>query len=151
MVIAPISYRWCCLLAAGLFIAVATLRISSAESPVVQPVDAPVDPAAAMAQYRRALEDYNKAWQSYSVATGSYWNSIAEKRKLRNAKRAQGETLSIDDYMLAQPPVYKGPPKPKNPIKPELPPRRVYVPVVNDFLAAARDAKAGLGIVAAQY
>ena len=138
MVIAPISYRWCCLLAAGLFIAVTTLRISSAESPVVQPVDAPVDPAAAMAQYRRALEDYNKAWQSYSVATGSYWNSIAEKRKLRNAKRAQGETLSIDDYMLAQPPVYKGPPKPKNPIKPELPPRRVYVPVVNDFLAAAR-------------
>lgn len=91
-----------------------------------------------MAQYRRALEAYNRAWQSYSVAAGSYWNSIAEKRKLRNAKRARGEALSIDDYVLAQPPVYKGPPKPKNPIKPELPPRPVYVPVVNDFLAAAR-------------
>src|SRR6516165_4104731 len=134
MVISPISVRWCCLLAAGLFISLATQRISSAESPLAQPAD----PAAAMAQYRRALEDYNTAWQSYSVAAGSYWNSISEKRKLRNAKRAQGETLSIDDYVLAQPPVYKGPPKPKNPIKPELPTRPVYVPVVNDFLAAAR-------------
>ena len=109
MVISPISVRWCCLLAAGLFISLATQRISSAESPLAQPAD----PAAAMAQYRRALEDYNTAWQSYSVAAGSYWNSISVKRKLRNAKRAQGETLSIDDYVLAQPPVYKGPPKPK--------------------------------------
>jgi len=138
MVIVPISCRWCCLLAAGLFISLVTLRISSAQSPVAQPTAAPADPAAAMAQYRRALEDYNKAWQSYSVAAGSYWNSIAEKRKLRNAKRAQDQALSIDDYVLAQPPVYKGPPKPKNPIKPELAPRPVYVPVVNDFLAAAR-------------
>jgi len=138
MVIVPISCRWCCLLAAGLFISLVTLRISSAQSPVVQPTAAPADPAAAMAQYRRALDDYNKAWQSYSVAAGSYWNSIAQKRKLRNAKRAQDQALSIDDYVLAQPPVYKGPPKPKNPIKPELAPRPVYVPVVNDFLAAAR-------------
>jgi len=134
MVISPISVRWCCLLAAGLFISLATQPISSAESPLAQPAD----PAAAMAQYRRALEDYNRAWHSYSVAAGSYWNSISEKRKLRNAKRAQGEALSIDDYVLAQPPVYEGPPKPKNPIKPEPPTRPVYVPVVNDFLAAAR-------------
>jgi len=151
MVVAPITYRWCCLLAAGLAISLATLRVASAESPALPPASAPpavappatppvppADPATAMAQYRRALEDYNKAWQSYSVTANAYWNSIVEKRKVRNAKRASGEPLSIDDYVLTQPPVYKGPPKPRNPFKPEVPPRPAYVPVVNDFLAAAR-------------
>jgi hypothetical protein len=137
MVGAPINYRWCCLLAAGLVISLATLRISFAESQTVQPAVAPADLAAAMAEYRRALEDYDRAWQSYSVAAGSYWNLIVDKRKLRNAKRGRGEALSIDDYVLTQPPAYKGPPKPKNPIKPELP-RPAYVPVVTDFLTAAR-------------
>jgi hypothetical protein len=143
MALAPISYRWGCLLAAGLVISLMALRMSSAESPALPPplappvVAPPADPAAAMAQYRRALEDYNRAWQSYSVAANSYWNSIVEKRKVRNAKRASGETLSIDDYVLTQPPLYRGPPKPKNPFKPEVP-ARPYVPVVDDFLAAAR-------------
>jgi hypothetical protein len=139
MAIAPINCRWCCLLAAGLIISAATLRMSSAQSPAAPfAVTLPADPAAAMAQYRRALEDYNRAWQSYSVAADSYWNSIVRKRKVRNAKRASGEALSIDDYVLTQPPVYRGPPKPKNPLKPEVPPRPAYVPVVNDFLAAAQ-------------
>ena len=38
---------------------------------------------------------------------------------------------------FVQPPVYSGPPKPRNPLKPEAPPQRVYVPVVADFLSAA--------------
>jgi len=138
MSVIRINYRYCYLLAAGLVISLATLRISLAESQTAQPAMAPVDPVAAMAQYRRALDDYTRAWQGYSVAAASYWNSIAEKRKLRNAKRGHGEALSIDDYVLAQPPVYRGPPKPTNPMKPELPSRPAYVPVVTDFLAAAR-------------
>ena len=138
MSVIRINYRCCYLLAAGLVISLATLRISLAESQTAQPAMAPVDPVAAMAQYRRALDDYARAWQGYSVAAASYWNSIAEKRKLRNAKRGHGEALSIDDYVLAQPPVYRGPPKPTNPIKPEQPSRPAYVPVVTDFLAAAR-------------
>jgi hypothetical protein len=96
------------------------------------------DLAAAMAQYRHALEEYNKAWQSYAAASSAYWTAISEKRQLRNAKRARGEPLSISDYVLAQPPVYSGPPKPRNPLKPETPPVRAYVPVVVDFVAAAR-------------
>jgi hypothetical protein len=126
------------LLVAGLVASLATLRISSAESQTAQAAVAQPDLAAAMAQYRLALEEYNRSWQSYATAAGAYWNLIAEKRKLRNAKRAHGEGLSIDDYVLAQPPVYRGPAKPKNPIKPELPPRPAYVPVVTDFLAAAQ-------------
>jgi hypothetical protein len=105
-----------------------------------QSADAPRQPelAAAMAEYRRTLEEYNKAWQSYSAASSAYWNSISEKRQSRNAKRARGEPLSISDYVLAQPPVYTGPPKPRNPLKPEIPPSRIYVPLVADFVAAAR-------------
>jgi hypothetical protein len=94
--------------------------------------------ASAMAQYRRALDEYNKARQSYAAASDAYWNLISEKRQLRNTKRARGEQLSITDYVLVQPPVYTGPPKPQNPLKLELPSRPAYVPVVADFVAAAR-------------
>jgi len=115
--------------------------LSPATPQTSQPHDAlvqPPDPAAAMAQYRHALEEYDKAWQSYAGASSAYWTLISDKRQLRNAKRARGEPLSLSDYVLAQPPVYTGPPKPRNPLKPEIPPARIYVPVVADFVAAAR-------------
>ena len=95
----------------------------------------PADPAA-MAQYYRLLEQYNQAHEPYAAAASAYWGSISEKRKLRNAKRARGENLSLDDYVLAQPPVYTGPPKPRNPAVPP-PPSPPRVPIVADFLAAA--------------
>ena len=94
--------------------------------------------ASAMAQYHRALDEYNKARQSYAAASDAYWNLISEKRQLRNTKRACGEQLSITDYVLVQPPIYTGPPKPQNPLKLELPSRPAYVPLVADFVAAAR-------------
>jgi len=97
-----------------------------------------LDLAAAVAQYRRALDAYNTAHDAYAAAASAYWNAVAQKRQLRNAKRARDEPLAVDDYVLTQPPVYTGPPKPRNPIKPEVPPRPVYVPVVADFLAAAQ-------------
>jgi hypothetical protein len=52
---------------------------------------------------------------------------------------ASHEQISIDDYVLSQPPIYSGPPKPRDPSKPpeEAPPAAV-VPVVADFLAAAK-------------
>ena len=83
-----------------------------------------------------------KAQASYAAATEAYWSAIAEKRRLRATKRANHEEISIDDYVLAQPPVYTGPPKPHDPSKPseERPPAPVfYVPVVADFLTAARE------------
>ncbi len=97
------------------------------------------DLAATMLRYRRALARYNKAQQRYAAVAGAYWRRIAEKRHLRARRRAKGEPLALDDYVLAQPPVYAGPPKPRNPLKPheKAPPSR-YVPVVADFLAAAR-------------
>src|SRR5580698_9490321 len=98
----------------------------------------PATPAA-MAKYRQELAAYLQARDAYQAAAKTYWSSIAEKRRLRSAKRARGAGLSIDDYVLEQPPVYSGPPKPLDPSKPPepaTPPR--YVPVVADFLAAAQ-------------
>ena len=92
-----------------------------------------------MAQYRRALAEYQAARTAYAAMADAYWNSIVQQRRQRNAKRANHEQLSIDDYVLTQPPVYTGPPKPRDPSKPaEQAPPPLYVPVVSDFLADAR-------------
>ncbi|MFZ3308866.1 MAG: hypothetical protein WA280_05785 [Xanthobacteraceae bacterium] len=94
-------------------------------------------PSSAIEQYHRALDGYDRAHAIYAAAASAYWHEVATKRQARNAKRARGDPLSIDDYVLAQPPVYSGPPKPRNPLAPQAPVRPVYVPVVADFLAAA--------------
>ena len=142
MVIGSSHRCWRHLLAACLVFSLAALPAEFAASQTSQPAVAPPDLTAAMAQYRPALEAYNQAQQLYAAASSAYWSSISEKRKLRNGKRARGEALSIDDYVLEQPPVYTGPPKPRNPLKPEAPSHPAYVPVVADFLdAAAREFK----------
>jgi hypothetical protein len=93
---------------------------------------------AAMAKYRQELAAYLQAREAYQAAAKTYWSAITEKRRARNGKRARGAALSIDDYVLDQPPVYSGPPKPRDPSKPPEPPQPPpYVPVVADFLAAA--------------
>jgi hypothetical protein len=93
-----------------------------------------------MAQYRRALEEYNKAQQRYAAVASAYWTAIADKRRLRASKRANGEPVVLTDYVLEQPPVYTGPPRPRDPSKPEeeAPTGQPYVPVVADFLGAAQ-------------
>ena len=98
----------------------------------------PAVSAAAVAAYRRALAEYNAIHGAYLAKASAYWSSIADKRKVRFAKRARNESLTVDDYVLKQPPVYTGPPKPIDPSAPkaEKPPRPP-VPVVKDFLKAA--------------
>lgn len=128
------------LLLVALALALNAPGISPSAGQAGQPEPTPTPPdAVAMAQYRRALVDYDKARSGYMAAAGAYWTSISEKRQLRNGKRARGEQLAIGDYVLAQPPVYTGPPKPISPLGPEPRlPHPVYVPVVADFLVAAR-------------
>ena len=105
---------------------------------VAQTTTKPVVSAAAMAEYRRALEAYNKVHDAYTAAASAYWSAIADKRKTRFAKRARNEALVIDDYVLTQPPVYTGPPKPVDPSEPKVEtPPPPSVPVVADFLNAA--------------
>jgi hypothetical protein len=48
---------------------------------------AAADTQAAMAEYRRKLAAYTSAWEKYDSEARAYWNSVAEKRRIRNAKR----------------------------------------------------------------
>jgi hypothetical protein len=98
----------------------------------------------AIAEYRRKLREYQEARAAFEQEAGAYWGSIAEKRRGRNAKRRERQAIGLDDYVLAQPPVYAGPKRPVNP-EPSLPepeePRRErkYIPVVADLLKAASE------------
>jgi hypothetical protein len=95
----------------------------------------------AIAEYRRKLKEYQEARAAFEEEAGAYWSAISEKRKGRNAKRRERQSIALDDYVLTQPPVYSGPKRPVNPEpEEEKPPReRKPIPVVADFLKAAAD------------
>ncbi|MBY0560549.1 hypothetical protein [Hyphomicrobium sp.] len=97
----------------------------------------PADLTQKIAEYREKLAEYTKARAAYEVVAGPYWAAIAEKRAERAAKRRKKERTTLDDYVLEQPPVYSGPPKPEDPEQ-----RRIgeeYMPVVADFLKQAEE------------
>src|SRR3954468_17287327 len=95
----------------------------------------------AIAEYRRKLKEYLEARAAFEEEAGAYWNSISEKRRGRNAKRRDRQQITLDDYVLTQPPVYDGPKRPVDPSpEPERPPReRKQIPVVADLLRAATE------------
>jgi hypothetical protein len=136
------AMRYCgvCMLGAVLFwpllgSAAVTAKATKAPSAAARPIV-----TAAVAEYRRKLADYMAARRKYESAANAYWNLIVDKRRIRNAKRHAGKEVAIEDYVLTQPPVYAGPPKPVDPSAPapsEPPPPKAHVPVVADFLASA--------------
>jgi hypothetical protein len=96
----------------------------------------------AMAEYRRKLRDYTLAWQSFDSQASAYWDAILEKRRGRLIKRRNGQAVTLEDYVLTQPPVYAGPPRPVDPSAPDKPPPlprdAKYVPTIPEMLASAR-------------
>ena len=88
-----------------------------------------------------AVEAYIRARTTYEQEAEAYWQSIADKRRARFAKRRSGEAIVLDDYVLMQPPVYTGPPRPPDYVPshrdPERPP--VPIPTIPEFLAAAKE------------
>jgi len=92
--------------------------------------------AQAMPEDQR-LDEYIRARQKVDDDSSRYWALIVEKRRNRMAKRRDNEVLRIDDYVLTQPPVYTGPPRPAD--RPQVPQRAPpeYVPVIADFLKSA--------------
>ena len=88
-----------------------------------------------------AVEAYIRARTAYEQEAEAYWQSIADKRRARFAKRRSGEPIVLDDYVLTQPPVYTGPPRPPDYVPPHREPERppVPVPTIPDFLAAAKE------------
>jgi hypothetical protein len=97
---------------------------------------------AAIADYRRKLSEYQQAHAAYEEDAGAYWSAIYEKRRGRNAKRRDHQSVTLNDYVLVQPPIYDGPKRPANPEPAEKetnPHRRKYIPVVADLLRAAAE------------
>jgi len=83
------------------------------------------------------IDQYLRARQKFDDDNNRYWRLIIEKRRIRIAKRRDDQALRIEDYVLTQPPVYTGPPKPANlPRVPEQAPP-TYVPVIADFVKSA--------------
>ena len=97
----------------------------------------------AVAEYRRLLREYQEARGAFEQEAGAYWSSIVEKRRGRNAKRREHLQITLDDYVLTQPPIYTGPKRPVNPepeAEPEKKPRQYKpIPVVGDLLQAANE------------
>jgi len=83
----------------------------------------------AMAEYRRKLKEYLEARAAFDQEASAYWSSIADKRRVRNAKRRDRQPIALDDYVLTQPPVYSGPKRPVDPspepAEPEEPRQRL--------------------------
>jgi hypothetical protein len=126
--------------AAGRLLAVGVL--AAAASPAGQSAHAQITSSIPVAagSYEVQLEHYLRARRAYEAQAEAYWNAVAEKRRLRFAKRRNGQMIELRDYVLSQPPVYTGPARPKDPHPPERdptrPPRKP-IPVVADFLKAA--------------
>jgi hypothetical protein len=96
----------------------------------------------ALADYQEKLAQYERAHGAYAREHDAYWDAISAKRKLRNAKRRKHEAMQLADYVLTQPPVYRGPPRPVSPLPPPRPPAvppKPAIPVVADFLSAAKE------------
>src|SRR5437868_8332846 len=97
----------------------------------------------AIAEYRRKLKEYLEARAAFDQEADAYWNSIAEKRRGRSAKRRERQTIALDDYVLTQPPVYAGPRRPVSPApeaeEPREPRERKRIPLVADLLKAAAE------------
>jgi hypothetical protein len=92
------------------------------------------------ADYEAKLARYLRVHGLYQAQADAYWDAISAKRRTRNAKRRDHRPIDINDYVLTQPPLYRGPPMPKNPFAPPSPPQeRPEIPVVADFLQAAKE------------
>ena len=101
---------------------------------------------AAVADYQAKLAPYLQARSAYDAEASAYWDAVVEKRRARNAKRRNNDAVGLDDYVLTQPPVYAGPPRPINPQAPSEPsePPKPPIPVLADFL---KNAAAHFGFV----
>ena len=98
----------------------------------------------AIADYRRKLREYQEARAAFEQEASAYWSSISDKRRGRNAKRRDRQTIALDDYVLTQPPVYAGPNRPVDPSPTpsepgETPRPRKAIPLVADLLKAAAE------------
>lgn len=89
--------------------------------------------------HRGAIEAYIRARRAYEDEATAYWQAVTDKRRGRNAKRRNNEAIVLDDYVLTQPPIYTGPPRPPGYVPPQRDPTPPALPIpgIADFLKAA--------------
>jgi hypothetical protein len=93
------------------------------------------------ADYHQTLKACKDARAKHEAVAVPYWTRVGDKRKARFAKRRNGELVTLDDYVLEQPPVYAGPPCPRDPSvrQEDQPEDKPELPVVADFLRNAKE------------
>jgi hypothetical protein len=120
-----------------------TLSLALLSLVIAQPARAQMVSPDVVADYQRRLAEYQAVHDAYEADASAYWNAIAEKRRGRNARRREHQPVTLDDYVLTQPPVYTGPRRPLNPApepEPEATPHpKKIIPVVADLLQAVSD------------
>lgn len=94
---------------------------------------------AAIADYQAKLKQYEQARAAYDARATVYWNQIADKRRIRNAKRRDKIAITLDDYVLTHPPQYTGPARPVDPFGRPPPQEQPDIPLVADFIKAAAE------------
>jgi hypothetical protein len=118
--------------------ALSGLVVANAEPTAARDAAAPLVVADARADYLSKLATYQASRAAFEEISAPYWDEVRQKRQLRNTKRRSGEMIVAEDYVLTQPPLYNGPPRPIPPpdVRDQLPPRPP-LPVVADFLRHA--------------
>ena len=96
----------------------------------------------AIAEYRRKLREYQEARGGLRGGSRAPIGTRSPKSgAAATPSGASARPITLDDYVLTQPPLYTGPKRPVNPEpEPDEPPReRKAIPVVADLLKAAAE------------
>lgn len=134
--------------AAAMLALAALLAIGASHTPSQARSDTAEFAATLDDRQRREFEAYTSARAYFEFETDKFWRACSDKRALRKRKKAVGEALTVDDYVLSYPPEYKGPrlsaelqkawaafeARDETPKEPPPP-----LPTVADFLAAAKE------------
>ncbi len=143
---APVRWGLFALVAAGLVLVAGHWAAGKQPAPPPLPErnPAPRPKGAEEAAYFEKLAEYRRTRAAFDKELSAYWEAIRDKRQARRKKRAEGKALALADYVLDQPPVYRGPSAPPPPsalVKPrptdEARPERRPIPVVADFMRHA--------------
>jgi hypothetical protein len=98
-----------------------------------------IAPAAAASTKPRVAQ-YLRVRRAYEKEAEAYWQTIADKRRVRMQKLRNGEPTELDDYVLTQPPLYSGPPRPPGYVPPRDPKKpRFRIPTVAEFVRHAAE------------
>ncbi len=93
-------------------------------------------------EQRQRLSAYREARAIHDKKAGAYWSVVEAKRATRRKKGTAKIPVAAEDYVYEHPPVYQGPPAPKDVFailaKPPKAPSRP-LPVVADFLRNAKE------------